>query len=657
MNFQKFLFLFLILLYFTFINVTLYSAPKKYALIVAIGNYPNKNFPTIDSDKDIPLIKTSLLNQGFLENDIILIQDEKATYKNVVDAFNVDLYNKISPGDIVFIHFSSHGTQITDDNGDELDGLDEAIICYDAVPKKIDPEYKGTNYLRDDKLGELIDLLSSKLGSSGNIILNVDACHSGSITRGEELSPVRGVDEGYPPAKTTNRGAEDTKIGGMSQYKPGNAKVVIFSGARHDEKNYETRDDENGWVGALSLTMSHALQNIKGDITYRGLFDMIKKEMSVKSPKQTPQIEGDVDVQVFSGNAVIQKPYYEVKSVDGNKITLIGGSLTGLLVGSIIEFHSANTLDPKGKTPVASGTVTEATELESVVELKTKSGDPAGSWAFIKEQGFGDLTISVKMGDFKNGSLKSSLEDEINKLKMIKQTNDKSELLIKSDKGNDVIVFSTVDDGIIYEKKNSDNNTANDVIDRIKTFARNKYIKSINSTSDEIKLTFEIIPINFDISQFKVTSADNISSKQKGGQYIFNDSDFFQIKIKNEGTLTAYFTILELQSDGIINQMFPNVRLKGADNELKPGAEYKIPAPYRCSPPFGNEVIKLIATKEKINFEPILNSNGQSRGESSNNPLEILMQDAFTGTRSDPVVMPSGSIHTQSFELVIKSKK
>ena len=41
-----------------------------------------------------------------------------------------------------------------DDNGDEEDGLDEALIPYDAQFWYAPGEYEGQNHLRDDELGE-----------------------------------------------------------------------------------------------------------------------------------------------------------------------------------------------------------------------------------------------------------------------------------------------------------------------------------------------------------------------------------------------------------------------------------------------------------------------------------------------------------------------
>ena len=52
----------------------------------------------------------------------------------------------------VVVHFSCHGHQIEDDNNDEIDGLDEAIVPYGAVASYDERKFKElfAGYLRDD---------------------------------------------------------------------------------------------------------------------------------------------------------------------------------------------------------------------------------------------------------------------------------------------------------------------------------------------------------------------------------------------------------------------------------------------------------------------------------------------------------------------------
>src|SRR5690606_5376849 len=146
-----------------FIAFSIFAQAKKYAIIIAVGDYQQETgWGKISSVNDVPLIKNSLLSQGFIETDIMVLLDEHATKKNIMSAFE-SLKAKITNGDIVVIHYSGHGQQIFDDNNDEADGLDEALIPYDAWAK-YNVRYKGENHLRDDELNAISSSIRNTLG-------------------------------------------------------------------------------------------------------------------------------------------------------------------------------------------------------------------------------------------------------------------------------------------------------------------------------------------------------------------------------------------------------------------------------------------------------------------------------------------------------------
>jgi hypothetical protein len=173
------------------------QAQTKRALIIAIGNYPNpeKNlWPELSSLHDVPLVEAALQKQNFPKKNIMTCLDNQATKDGILKALDrlIDSSNK---GDIVVIHISSHGEQIEDDNIDEeADGLDECIVPYGAVytPDKSVFNRYSSGYLRDDDFGDRITRLRNKLGAKGDVLVTLDACHSGSGTRGPATAKSRG---------------------------------------------------------------------------------------------------------------------------------------------------------------------------------------------------------------------------------------------------------------------------------------------------------------------------------------------------------------------------------------------------------------------------------------------------------------------------------
>ena len=110
---------------------------------------------------------------GFSADEIRTIVDESVTRNNLMNRFDW-LLDDVKEGDLLLFHFSGHGSQIQDRDGDELeDDLDEILCLYDMDFRNPD------SYLLDDDFNDIIDRLPK------DVFLNVciDSCHSGTATR------------------------------------------------------------------------------------------------------------------------------------------------------------------------------------------------------------------------------------------------------------------------------------------------------------------------------------------------------------------------------------------------------------------------------------------------------------------------------------------
>ena len=86
------------------------------------------------------------------------------------------MVEKAQPGDFLFFHFSGHGSQIRDRDGDELrDQMDELICPYDMN--------WDNGYITDDMLNEIFTQLPP--GVFLEVIL--DSCHSGTGLKEDTL--------------------------------------------------------------------------------------------------------------------------------------------------------------------------------------------------------------------------------------------------------------------------------------------------------------------------------------------------------------------------------------------------------------------------------------------------------------------------------------
>ena len=93
--------------------------------------------------------------------------DKKATRRSVLDGIG-EMAREARSGDIAFISYSGHGSQMTDINADETDGTDETWCLYDGM-------------LLDD---ELYDAWS-RFKPGVRVLVISDSCHSGTILRAD----------------------------------------------------------------------------------------------------------------------------------------------------------------------------------------------------------------------------------------------------------------------------------------------------------------------------------------------------------------------------------------------------------------------------------------------------------------------------------------
>ena len=219
------------------------------ALVVCVGDYPEgSGWRDISSGRDRDLVVTMLHGSGFCLGNITVLSDSEATHSGILKALS-SLAGDCRVGDVVYVHFSCHGQQVTDLNGDEPDGWDEALIPYDANAVYGANGYLGQNHLLDDELNVYLEAIAQKVGSAGLVILVSDACHSGDNDRYDEdvEDPLmRGIyDRFVIPGEPARKPASRQEQG----------KWIRLSACREYQNNYEVVVDGKSY-GRLSYSLS-----------------------------------------------------------------------------------------------------------------------------------------------------------------------------------------------------------------------------------------------------------------------------------------------------------------------------------------------------------------------------------------------------------------
>lgn len=585
------------------------NAQNKQAIIIAIAEYPSESgWSSISSDKDVELLMPVYEAQGF-QNPVV-VRDKAASKDGILSAMR-NFRDRCKPGDIVLVHYSGHGQQIADNNGDEPDGLDEALVAWGA-PAEYYTGYNGEKHLRDDEFNELLLDIRGKIGSKGNMLVVVDACHSGTISRG--VGKKRGgkaplVPPGYQinAAKREDGSGYAAKTRGQAQTI---APMVLISASSFDEENSETFDERGVGIGSLSYAMAKSLSKVGENYSYRSLFADVLGVMNEKVPQQTPMVEGDVDYALFAGQYFKQEQYYDVREVKGKDIILNGGSLMGIYPDTKVAFYPAGTINPNQSNALGYGVVSKVSPLQSVIkpEAASASIDLSKSWVFITEPSLGNVSLSCNIVKIKNPAIKKDIEA----LLATKRYSAKEQAAdISIVETRNYLSFIRNSDGTIIDSIPLNMEMLSGKADQIMSrYAQNKYLRELKSGYAN-SIQMQLLPCDQDGN---IIQSDNQNSllALKAGSYV-------KVKVTNKGNNRMFYNIIDIQPDGQVNAILPmqsELTIKHAEQYvLEAGAERILPFVIDIAPPFGNEVFKLFASNEPFNLVPFIASAGlQTRG-------------------------------------------
>lgn len=635
--------IFILSFLFVLTNTALWGQTKR-ALIVAIGDYPNNegrnkhsvvrsadsSWSDLNAANDLLLIKEVLSKQKFM--DTTILRDQEATKGAILTALN-SLIDRCRTGDQVFIHFSSHGQQITDVSGDEADGYDEAIVCYEA-PKLsgVPANYKGEGHLLDDEVEAIVRQIRQKLGRKGSILLLVDACHSATITRGATARS-RGASEPYILKGRASIPRSSVAQTSLMIFSPSVvrseqkgldlAPYVVYSAAQAHQPNNESQLPNGELVGSLSYAFSRAMGKIREGESYRALFSRIAALMNVSVPGQTPEAEGDLDRDIFNGQAISQQAYVAVKSIRPNQqqLTIDAGQLTGVFTGSKVSLCLDKVQSLKDcKSPI-SGTVVLAGFYNSEVKIEKRlpSRNPNDSWVFVTERSYGNLSIPISFSIADRTMLQKVRQ--VLASKPLIQFNEPPELVVFQDPSNhESIGIRRANDGGLLDKLVLVNSTTNwnTLVEQIQHYAQSKFLKSFSHTNSDIDVAVELFPVKKEV---KVpTYADTLrrSDFNREGWPVFSekDGDRAVMQLKNQSKLPIFYNVIDIQPDGVVNVIFPDSGANPREYIVKPGETRLAPGTMTFGEPYGTEIFKVFITTEPIDLRQVVGkpaASGQAR--------------------------------------------
>ena len=620
--------LFLLLVFFLFTqNMHAQKSPKKIALIVTIDNYPLYHKITNPggwegrtwANNDMSALwKLFRIRQKF---DIVdTLKESNATRRNIMDSLD-KLALKVAKGDIVVFCFAGHGQQVYDykdlNNGlyeDEADGYDEALVPYDAQSLYSENKYKGENHIRDEELAVKLNAVRAKLGNTGSLLVLVDACHSGTITKSvEDHTSFRGSrnkiePSGYKPPPKLN---EQSFIIDKANSAPGLAPIVVMSGSAQDQINYPVKfKNSNEWIGALTNAFIKAIENFKEPVNYKVLFESIYQTITRKHTNHTPLIEGADSIAVL-GNRVLRLDDFisvtPVKEKMDSAHLLNHGLMHDIKAG--MEFF----VYPLGETvfdtskAVTKGVISISDPFSSAARLKKRLNEDSSYIAVFSSRAYGDFGCSIEVKG--NTPLINRIRDSLNRYKNFSQVTAESDMEIKqftnaktrmntiaairSRKGNPL--FDTLWKKNYKVESEIDGQVLATLLSRIRLFSRAQFLRSLSMPENDMNLKeviVRVIPVEAAIGwhegaffpkEIKRLSRDSMMKKSpymniRGvNSYSPQDGfDGFKIEVINKSKKAVYLTVLQIDPEDSIFIRAPHKRCKDCEidaNEFRIGPD------------------------------------------------------------------------------------
>jgi hypothetical protein len=266
----------------------------KKALLIGINRYRIPGADLRGCVNDVNNIRAVLTRYfGFAAKDVATLTDLQATGKAMQSAIQT-LVKGAKKGDVLLLHYSGHGANVPDADGDEADQRDEILCPTDLDWKKP---------LLDDWLRKTFDGL--RAGVSLTVIM--DCCHSGTNTR--KLEPpdapriarylpnpwdlvavesgrkLRGIVKGSLHASTRAKRRRRDVV-------EANIPELLITGCR----DTQTSSDAflgGSFNGALTYCVIDAIKQTAGKLTYRQLHAQATRRLKEEEFDQVPQLEGE----------------------------------------------------------------------------------------------------------------------------------------------------------------------------------------------------------------------------------------------------------------------------------------------------------------------------------------------------------------------------
>jgi len=370
---------------------------KIYALLVGINEYLSPEVSNLNgTQKDLEDMQNYILSSyTTYEKKVEVLKDKDATRANIIKGFEQHL-GQAQEGDIVLFYYSGHGSWGKTNQAFfkfDPDEREEGLVCHDS---RVNNQFD----LADKEMAVLLNYIAR---NNAEVVLLIDSCHSGSVTRFADATTrlaggstqVRALsdylyDSSLEAHKTyytdlaAQNGGEITEIP-MSRH-------LLMSACSERELARETKD--GGWFTQSLLSVLKENESL----SYFQVYSQVFSAISQKHEKQTPQLEA---YGLFNANnvfltgekSVTKSTRFRIgKSEKTNSFRIDFGAQTGfpLDISRAINFNIYETKD--SEEVLGLGQVNSIGLVDSEIKMRVASRETV-FWGEMLDYALAPTTI------------------------------------------------------------------------------------------------------------------------------------------------------------------------------------------------------------------------------------------------------------------------
>ena len=158
-------------------------------------------------------------------------------------------------------------------------------------------------------------------------------------------------------------------------------------------------------------------------------------------------------------------------------------------------------------------------------------------------------------------------------------------------------------------------------------YAQGQYLKNLSLKNKNYEFELRYIPVDSHTKR-ELVFEDYLN--EKGVFEVQIDKDYVQLVVKNLSDIPIYFNVLEINSKGELNPIMNMCEYLPQELRILPYQTKRL-CLFNFAPPYERLMLKGFATSTPLNFQYLVKTRGEVRGDLS--PIEQLLSDSFKQTR------------------------